>query len=90
MPKAGSGFMRAAGSAANTLQRGSPGRWRLENPGDYTEEIRETYRFLYRSGMVIQRDRRGQFVDYKSTDRSLDAAYARLQNLAERIAGHVQ
>lgn len=90
MPKGGSGFMRAAGRAAAAIQRGSAGSWRLDNPGDYTQEITTLYRQMYRTGMRIVRDSSGRFKDYASTDRQLDRTTERLQNLANRISQHVQ
>ena len=86
MPKAGSGFTRAATKAANAIQKGMAGYWRLSNPGDYTKDIVKAYSQLLRSGGDVIRDSRGGF---KRWDYKLDQ-YRKLYDIAGRMAENVQ
>ena len=87
MAKAGSGFMRAAARAANSLQGGT-GSWRLGNPGDYTKEIVDVYSKTYRNrhGIHFDRNARGE-ITQKHVSRT---ALMNIKNVADKIARDVQ
>ena len=80
--------MRAATRAANSLQGGSPGSWRLGNPGDYTKDIVDIYSKTYRNrhGIHFDRNARGEITEkHVST-----TALMRIKEVADKIARDVQ
>lgn len=90
MPKGGSGFLRGAGRAASTIQRGASREWRLANPGDYTKEITDLFKSMYRTGVVGVRNSRGELKEWGGSEAAFDRAMERINDLANRMAGNVQ
>ena len=90
MPKGGSGFTKGAGRAAAAIQRGASKEWRLSNPGDYTKEITDLFKSMYRSGIVMVRDSRGGFKDWGGSDAAIDKALAKINALSDRMAQNVE
>ena len=94
MPKGGSGFGRASRYNAGLLQRGGSsgpgGRWRMADPTRYTKEIESLYRSMYRSGIVMNRDRNGRLLSWGGSDEAILNAGERIQALADRMAADVQ
>lgn len=88
MAKAGSGFIRAAGSVANSIQSGSAGSWRLGNPGDYTKDIVDIFRRTYQNkrGIHFDRNSRGEIVVKHVSQTALNRIY----DVAAKIAKDVQ
>lgn len=63
MPKAGSGFKRAAYSAAAQIGRtggGNGGDWRMGDVGEFAEQVSGEMARLYRSGISITRSSSGR------------------------------
>jgi hypothetical protein len=91
MPKAGSGFMSAAGRQAGFIQRGAAGSWRLGGGGSaFTREIQELYKSMYRRGLTFRRDSRGRNLEMIGSDEKWLEAGERILELAGKIAADVQ
>ena len=88
MPKAGSGFRRAAGNAAKAIfGRGGSRDWTLGNVREGVESVQGLYGRTYRNGDVTyQYDGRGQLKDLQVSDRFIGRAEA----LAKQLAGDVR
>ena len=88
MPKAGSGFRRAAGNAARAIfGRGGSRDWTLGNVREGVEAVQGLYSRTYRNGDVTyQYDGRGQLKDLQVSDRFINRAEA----LAKQLAGDVR
>lgn len=88
MPKAGSGFRRAAGNAARAIFGGSGSRdWTLYNVREGVEAVQGLYARTYRNGDVTyQYDGRGRLKDLQFSDRFIGRAEA----LAKQLAGDVR
>lgn len=88
MPKAGSGFKRAAGNAARAIFGGSGSRdWTLYNVREGVEAVQGLYGRTYRNGDVTyQYNGRGQLKDLQVSDRFINRAEA----LAKQLAGDVR
>ena len=88
MPKGGSGFLRAAGSAAKaTLGRGGSSGWALVNQGRGVKAIQSLYAQTYRNDdVVFQFDSRGRVSDINISDRFV----TRAERLSEQLAREVR
>lgn len=87
MPKAGSGFMRAAGRAASGMLGGrGGGGWTVANLQEATEAVQRMYANAYRSDAVIF-DSRGRMVD---TGRGFGRFADRAEALAKQLSRDVQ
>ena len=92
MPKGGSGFIKSASRNAGLAGRGGGASvgWRFSNPGEYDKEIQDMFKSIYRSGVIMQRNSRGQMIDFRGSDAAIDKANARIAELAGRMAKDVQ
>lgn len=93
MPKGGSGFRRGASRSAGNLLKGKSRDWRISDraaASKYRDEIVKLYESMYRSGMTVQRDNRGNMTGYGGGDDALQRAANRIGELANRIAGSVE
>ena len=88
MPKAGSGFRRAAGAVAVGATGGRGGSWTVWNMKEAKEDVTRLYWNAYRRvGDVFERDSRGRVTDVgRGFDRFSDQAEA----LAYKLAGNVR
>ena len=80
--------MSSARSGAGHITRGSSS-WRLYNQGQYTKEITDLFKSMYRSGIVMRRDSRGKNLGLEGPDAAIDRALDKIQALSERMAKDV-
>lgn len=86
MPKAGSGFMRAAGNAASSLMGGrGGGSWTVADLQGARESVQRLYANAYRSDAVMF-DRRGRIT---SAGRGFDRFADRAESLAKQLSRDV-
>ena len=89
MPKAGSGFMRAAGNAAKAIFGPRASRdWTLFNVREGVETVQNLYGKTYRNNDVTyQYNGRGQLIDIggKNFDRFAERAW----EVAQKLSGDV-
>ena len=86
MPKAGSGFMRAAGRAASRAL-GSGSNVALVNRGRSIREIQDVYAHAYRNGMGIRFDREGNIAEITGPYRAFDRFAEQAEAAAKQISG---
>lgn len=88
MPKGGSGFMRAAGRAANSVLAARGGSWTVGNLQEAREEVQRLYGNAYRSTKgVFEYDSRGRI---KGSGAGFGRFADRAEALAKQISRDVQ
>lgn len=88
MPKAGSGFMRAAGRAASSVLAARGGSWTVADLQGAREEVQRLYGNAYRSNKsVFEYDGRGRMT---GGGRGFDRFAERAEALAKQISRDVQ